>query len=120
MSFGLYGFCGTTVASWRPGLLLNYMYISRVSECFCLAAIELEVTNLADDCRTRVTIHAIQLMPQQPYRAHESYATLTLEPEQNDSMILPIVVSCSNAPFPHDLISNNAVTCRVVVHWRCA
>ena len=58
--------------------------------------IELVVTNMADDCRTRVTVHALQLMPQQPFRAHESYATLSLEPQQKDNMILPIVVCYLN------------------------
>ena len=55
--------------------------------------LELKVTNLATDCRTRLTVHAVQLMPQKPYRAHESHTTLSLDPEQNESMVLPIVVS---------------------------
>ena len=38
-------------------------------------------------------MHAVQLMPEKPYRAHESYSTLSLEPEQKDGMILPVVVS---------------------------
>lgn len=87
---------------------------------FCLDVTELEVRNLADDCRTRVTIHAVQLMPQQPYRAHETYATLSLEPDQNDTMILPIVVSWSMLPFSHDqeYISKKVLTFIVVVFSR--
>lgn len=53
---------------------------------------ELEVINLARDCRTRVTVHAVQLLPQKPYRAHEKYSTLSLDPEQKDNLILSVVV----------------------------
>ena len=57
---------------------------------------ELEVTNLSADCRTRVMVHAVQLMPRKPYRAHESQAMLSIEPEQKETMILPIIVSFLN------------------------
>lgn len=66
---------------------------------------ELEITNLAGDCRTRVTVHAVQLMPQKPYRAHESHATLSLDPEQKDSMIFPVVVSSHNCLYSRCLWS---------------
>ena len=69
--------------------------LKEVSETYKFLFAELDISNLSDDCRTRVTVHAVQLMPQKPYRAHESYSTLSLEPEQKDSMILPVVVRCN-------------------------
>ena len=50
---------------------------------------------MSADYRTRVTVHAVQLMPLKPYRAHESQAILSIEPEQKETMILPIIVSFS-------------------------
>lgn len=62
------------------------------SSTFTLLIAELEVTNLSADYRTRVTVHAVQLMPRKPYRAHESQSFLSIEPEQKETMILPIIV----------------------------
>ena len=57
---------------------------------------EVELINLSAEFRTRVTVHAVQLLTQKAFREQESYETLTLEPDARGNMIIPVVVGRVN------------------------
>lgn len=50
------------------------------------------VCNISAEVRSRVTLHCVQLLPEQGFRENETYSTLTLPPGQKEEVVVPLVV----------------------------
>ena len=53
---------------------------------------EIEVRNDSKDCKARITVHALQLLPETAFREHQAIEMFSLEPECSSSLIVPIEV----------------------------
>ena len=49
--------------------------------------------SLQSECRTRVTVHSVQLLPDKAFREQEVFETLSLDPDAKANMVIPVVVS---------------------------
>lgn len=58
-------------------------------------SLELTVNSLNGTNRSRVWIHAVQLIPQTSFRENETVDTLSLEPGATSTTIIPVHVSDS-------------------------
>lgn len=56
----------------------------------------LKISNCSSEVRSRVTVHTVQLLPEQGFRENESYNTLSLNPGDEEEVLVPVVVRASN------------------------
>ena len=58
-----------------------------------LPATVVKVCNLSVEVRSRVTVQTVQLLPEQGFRENESGCTLSLEPGEEEEVLIQVVVS---------------------------
>ena len=82
-------------------------------------AADLDVQNLNEVDRSRLWVHAVQLLPQRSFRDNETIETVSLEPGASSTTIIPVVVS-----HQLDFLNETQVIIldafRKATPWRCA
>lgn len=57
----------------------------------------MKITNISDEVKSRITVHAVQLLQDQSFKEKETVTTLSLSPGAMEEMVIPIVVSVSSS-----------------------
>lgn len=79
-----------------PGdtIIQRVLWFSQISlYLFVGHFVELDVQNLNEVDKSRLWVHAVQLLPQNSFRENETIETVSLEPSASSTTVIPVTVS---------------------------